>query len=124
MAPPETRSASAKKRRKAAELAVASKDKDYLDIVQKEELERIDRSMQKMRLELAHTTGTADDTSASAGNKGKVAMPVFWEEDVEMWFKQVEGGFRQQNIDKSLWQERQGEQPGRLRRFRWQLTHW
>jgi len=80
--------------------------------------------MQKMRLELAHTTGTADDTSASAGNKGKVAMPVFWEEDVEMWFKQVEGGFRQQNIDKSLWQERQGEQPGRLRRFRWQLTHW
>jgi hypothetical protein len=45
-----------------------------------------------MKLELSHATGAAAAPFAGT-HKGKVDMPVFWEEDVDMWFQQVEAGF-------------------------------
>ena len=51
-------------------------------------------AMKKLHVELARATGAAAISSTGTTHKGKVDMPVFWEENVEMWFRQVEGGFR------------------------------
>ena len=58
----------------------------------REELEALQESMRKMQVELARATG-ATAISSTSTHKGKVDMPVFWEEDVDMWFQQVEAGF-------------------------------
>ena len=65
-------------------------------------MEDLRQAMQKMQVELDSRPPTAC-FAAVATHEGKVDMPVFWEEDVNMWFQQVEAGFQRQNVDRERW---------------------
>ena len=104
-----TLSSAEKKRRADARAAALAKGDEYLEIItqeHKEEMELLQETMRKMQVELARATraaATAGAGAAPGAHRGKVDMPVFWEEDVDMWFEQVEAGFRRQNVARERW---------------------
>jgi hypothetical protein len=102
-------SSAEKKRRADARTAALAKGDEYLEIItqeHKEEMELLQETMRKMQVELARATGAAATSGAGAApgaHRGKVDVPAFWEEDVDMWFMQVEAGFRRQNVGRERW---------------------
>ena len=102
-------SSTEKKRRADAKAAALAKGDEYLEILSqehKEEMEAMQHSMRKLQVELARATGAAATSGAGAApgaHRGKVDVPAFWEEDVDMWFMQVEAGFRRQNVSRNRW---------------------
>ena len=94
-----------KKCRADAKAAALAKGDEYLEIMaeeHKEELEAMQESMRKLKVELARATGAAA-ISSPAAHKGKVDVPAFWEEDVEMWFEQVKAYFQRQSVGQERW---------------------
>ena len=87
-----------KKRRADVKAAALAKGDEYLATLNQEheeEMEDLRKAMRRLEVELDNRLPPARvATVATAAHKGKVDMPVFWEEDVDMWFEQVEAGFR------------------------------
>ena len=104
-----TLSSAEKKRRADAKAAALAKGDEYLEILNqehKEEMEAMQESNRRMQAELARATGAAATSGAGVApgaHRGKVDVPAFWEEDVDMWFMQVEAGFRRQNVGLERW---------------------
>jgi hypothetical protein len=83
-----------KKRRADAKAAVFAQGDEYLEIItqeHKEEMEQMQETMRKMQVELARAIAAA--IAAPGAHRGKLDVPAFWEEDVDMWIMQVEADF-------------------------------
>ena len=84
-----------KKQRADARDAALAKGYEYLETLIKEheeEVEDLQEALRNAKMELARRPDAAATVSTATHN-GKVDMPVFWEDDVDMWFQQVEAGF-------------------------------